>query len=283
MSNTKLPVGIVIINYCSYDDTIECVKSIKESTIDQYRIYIIDNASPDGSGSLLKTHLAPQCKVVLLDSNTGFSRGNNIGIHHAIKDGCNSILILNNDTIIDQSMLSKLIDDAGFNTVTVPVMYYYDKKESVWFGGAYFDYLGIPRHLYQEPSDDMLIECATGCCMFMMRSVIDTVGFWDERYFLYWEDADYSKRMLDSGINIKLIKNAKLWHKVSSSTGGSSNPGTIYYMLRNKLLFLSQYGNIIQQVIGIASVLYHFILPWQFEVAASALFDFLQGKYGKKL
>ncbi len=97
--------GFVILHYLSLEDTIECIESIKDKIdVDNYEIVVVDNCSPNHTGIMLieKYRNDDRVKVILNDVNSGFSKGNNIGIKQARKDGCEFIVALNNDTVMIQ-------------------------------------------------------------------------------------------------------------------------------------------------------------------------------------
>lgn len=128
---------------------------------------------------------------------------------------------MNNDTIVDEQMLEILHDKANSRTVTIPKMFYFSNPNTIWYAGGEIDFkLGIIRHIGLDKEDDTNYSAertcsyATGCCVMIHKDVFKKVGFLDESYFMYGEDADYSIRLIKSGIDILLLPDAKLWHKV---------------------------------------------------------------------
>jgi GT2 family glycosyltransferase len=87
-------------------------------------------------------------------------------------------------------------------------------------------------------------ELATGCCFLIRSEVLENVGMFDERYFLYYEDADLSERIKRAGYKIIYEPRAVLWHKNAESSGGSGSDLQDYYITRNRLLFGMTYANI---------------------------------------
>jgi len=106
--------GIIILNYNSYNDTVNCINSIFNFSNKKsfFKIYIVDNASTDESGSTLtkKYEDYNNISIILNSKNTGYARGNNIGIQATLKDGCEYILIINNDTLFNNNVCEKLTD-----------------------------------------------------------------------------------------------------------------------------------------------------------------------------
>ena len=148
---------------------------------------------------------------------------------------------MNNDTEVDASMLRHLLDNATETVITVPLMLYYDNPDLIWFGGGSFDSFGIPRHLFEKQLIQTVsfekheITFATGCCMMVSKEAFVCTGGFDGSFFLYWEDADWSIRLRAKGFKLLFVPEAKLWHKVSSSTGGEESPMAYYYGVRNRL------------------------------------------------
>ena len=110
---TKL--AFIILHYNSIEDTIECVKSIHEKCVGyNYQIYIIDNASPNGSGKIISEKYKDDSQITTIQStnNLGFAKGNNLAIEQALKDGYDDfVVVLNNDTKIIQNNFCELIKE----------------------------------------------------------------------------------------------------------------------------------------------------------------------------
>lgn len=236
-------VGIILLNYCNYNLTIDCIESIRQSTYQNYEIIVVDNNSPDHSGKNLSQQEG--IRFLQMEENLGFAAGNNRGIEVALSDGCEYVMLLNNDTVIDSNMIETLVSRADANTVVVPKMYYFDvegRKDILWYAGGILKYKssdGIHIGGKQEDSKQYSIEgeatFATGCCMMIHRAILEKVGLLREEYFMYCEDTDYSIRLNKSNVRILYVPSAKLWHKVSSSSGGEMSKFIVYYVVRNKM------------------------------------------------
>lgn len=246
-------VYIVLVNYCNAELTLDCIESIRKANWELSRVVVVDNASPDGSLALLQT--IADVKVISSKTNGGFAYGNNIGIKYALSKDCSAVILLNNDTVVDENFFSAILKGDG-NTVNVPKIYYYYQPSTLWYAGGGVDYRkGKEIHYGDRQEDSSLfsekkvVEFATGCCMMIPRQILDSVGFLDEQYFMYWEDMDYSFRLKEAGVKIQYLPDAKVWHKVGMSAGSQSKMG-IYYSNRNRLFLLKKYR------FGISSWLY---------------------------
>ena len=106
-------VGIVILNYETYEETINCVDSINRHGLEYKYIVIVDNASNNDSYSILSNYYKGHDKICVIKTNTnlGFAKGNNVGIEYLKQLGMKYILLLNSDTVVLQDdYLSKMIN-----------------------------------------------------------------------------------------------------------------------------------------------------------------------------
>lgn len=289
-------IGIILLNYCNYDLTLECIESIRKSTYHNYEIIVVDNNSPDRSGD--KLACLKGISFLQLKDNLGFAGGNNKGIDLALSIGCTYIMLLNNDTMIADTMIEELHSKADENTVTVPKMYYYNvngEKDIIWYAGGDLKYKsadGIHIGGRQKDSKQYSIErkvtFATGCCMFVHKAILEKVGYLREEYFMYVEDTDYSIRLNKSKIDILYVPTAILWHRVSASSGGEMSRFIVYYVVRNRMycaikneLGLKTYAYIV------AETAYRIIKAkcgryyQNYSIASMALIDGLKKKMGR--
>lgn len=241
-------IYIILLNYNGYKETIECIESLEKITYKNYKIVIVDNASTDNSEKILKekfnNHVFIQTK-----KNLGFAGGNNIGIKHAIKCGAEYILLLNNDTIVKNDFLEHLVKSSieGDNVgISIGKIYYYSNPNTIWYAGGYISkFKGNAYHIGMNELDNpnfnkkIYIDFATGCMQLIKVDAIKSVGLMDEDYFLYYEDTDYSCKMIRNGYKILYEPKSVIWHKVSTSTGSHSKLSE-YYLTRNRLIFIKR-------------------------------------------
>jgi GT2 family glycosyltransferase len=236
--------AVVVLNWNGGIDTIDCLKSLRlyDPSVD---IVLVDNASTDGSIELVERE-ALATEVVRVGSNRGYAGGNNHGIRAALAAGYDVIAVLNNDTIVDGptvSGLASLVRERP-ELVLAPTIWLADAPGRLWFGGGVLE-RGWPRHLQSHellewPEVDGLRRCdvLTGCCIAASAAVwAETAGF-DERYFLIFEDSDWSLRVRRAGFNLATATNLDLRHKVSRSFRSiRSRRLMAFYFGRNGLLF----------------------------------------------
>lgn len=245
----KSKVAIILVNYNGIDDSLKCIESINESTcIKDIDILFVDNASKNDETLIVKDRY-PSVITFRSDINGGFSYGNNIAIKCALEKGYEYICLLNNDTVIDKHMMELLRSKCDSNTATTCKMYYYSKPNVINYAGGHFSNikgLSVMEGVDKEDCDDFNelkeVSFISGACIMLHKDTINKTGFLDESYFMYWEDDDYSKRLSQNNIKMLYIPEAKLWHKVGSSSGGKNSKLTIYYNNRNRFYFLDKYN-----------------------------------------
>ena len=237
----------IVLNWRQPRLTIEAVETLAQSTV-PLDILIIDNGSGDGSAELLQDAL-PQHQHIALPENVGFAAGNNVGLRHALDHGHRHALLINNDAFAAPGMVSELLRESADDIALVaPKIYYDDRRDTLWFAGAdqYPRLLEqrnggrdqIDRGQFQTRDVDYLL----GTCLLVNMAAAGRVGLLDERYFMYYEDLDWSQRMRDEGYRLRWSADARLYHRVSSSTGGKDSPLRRYYLARSSVLFFRRHA-----------------------------------------
>lgn len=292
----KLKVSVVILNYNGLKNTLECVESIKKQDYSKnlLEIIVIDNNSEDGSQEAL-----PKIKGINFIqnySNLGYAGGNNIGIKKALVRKANFILILNNDTVAEKSLISNLIESSKNGDIVSPKIYFakgyeFHKKykenqlgKVIWSAGAKIDWnniLGI--HIGVDEVDtgqfakSKRIDFATGAAMLIKKEVFEKIGLFNEKYFLYLEDMDFCVRAQRSKFKIIYSPKSILWHKNAGSSGGSGSKLQDYFISRNRLLFAFKYAKLKTKF----AVFRQILSQISNETKRKAFFDFLLFKFGK--
>jgi len=126
-----------------------------------------------------------------------------------------------------------------------------EKGRVIWYAGAVIDWKNvIGKHIGVDEVDkgqfnsSMETEYATGCCMIVKKQVFEKIGLLNEKYFLYYEDADFSMRAKRNNFKILFAPTAFMWHKNAASAGGSGSPLQDYYITRNRLIFGFRYASL---------------------------------------
>lgn len=241
-------LAVILVNYNGKQYNTACIESIRKAhCASEVKIVVVDNASQDGSVQGLREQYGEEegVELTILDNNYGFSYANNVGIRRAKEWGADYVLLLNNDTEIAPDMLHQLEQCAGRHAecMIVPKIYYSDDRKRIWSaGGSVSPVIKKVRHIGLDEVDvgqygqEREIGFATGCCLFIPMGVIGRAGMLDERFFLYYEDTEYSFRLQEKGVHIYYCPQAVMYHKVGASSKGADSPLCAYYIARNWLL-----------------------------------------------
>lgn len=246
-------VCVILVNYKGTEDTIACVKSLFNVNYTNYRIVIADNKS---SVPLSKedSYVFEDERVIILPTgdNLGFAGGNNFAIEYAMhKWNPDYYLLLNNDTVVDPDFMMHMVqkaessDEIGLVTGKI---YLYSQQKKIWYAGGALEtkkcwtsHFGAEEIDFGQYDEDCEVTFATGCLWLLPKRTIEKVGLLSEEYFLYYEDADYGYKILQSGLRLIYCHKAIIYHKVSGSTGTYSDLER-YYMVRNGLMFVQKYA-----------------------------------------
>ncbi|MDP2585769.1 MAG: glycosyltransferase family 2 protein [Candidatus Levybacteria bacterium] len=301
-------IAISLLNFNGKQNTLDCLKSLENIRKDNFEssIIVVDNASTDGSVGKIKQYMSSgkhdAIKIIENKKNLGFSGGHNVAIKYALESGADYVLILNNDTYVDENFIEELFGVAekeGNVVMLVPKIYFasgfeyhknrYSEEEKgkvLWYAGGEMDWANvIGRNRGVDEVDkgqfDKIeeTEVATGCCMLLTKEAIGRVGMFDERYYLYYEDADLSMRVKRQGFKIVYVPRSIIWHKNAGSAGGSGSVLQDYYITRNRLLFGFSYAPIRSKLALFRESLFLFLRGRQWQ--KRGVIDFYLGKLEK--
>jgi len=227
-----MKISIIIVSFNTQKLTLDCIESIKQerSEIDK-EVIVIDNNSKDGSVKSLK-RLANQKEIILIENkvNTGFAKANNQGIKIAKGE---HILLLNSDTLVTKSILDKLVDFADRNTdaglvatkllnidgTDQPSCLYFPSLANAvreyWLGKS-----GLFEKYVPKSKKPVAVECAVAASLLITKRALEKVGLLDERYFFYFEDIDYCRRVKRAGLKTYYLPEIKVFH-VHGASGKS--------------------------------------------------------------
>ena len=231
-------LSIVIVSYNSVKFLENCLKSILKSGLkNNYEIIVVDNASSDGTSSLMAAKFK-KIKYIPNRVNLGFAKANNLGI--AGSSG-KYVLILNPDTIVPPRTFSFLIDfmennpAAGVSTCLVELQNgkiddaCHRGFPTPWNAFCHFTFLSrlFPGSLffngyhlgYRNLEKIHQIDSCSGAFMMIRRNVGEKLGWFDEDYFWYGEDLDFCYRTKKTGFRIYFIPDVKVIHYKGISSG----------------------------------------------------------------
>lgn len=280
-------VYLIVLNWNGISDTIACVKSLLQLDYGNKKIVVVDNGSTDNSLDQLQKY-ADEIDVIKNSKNLGFAGGNNQGIKVALRQQAAYVMLINNDTIVASDMLTYLVQAMETDStlgMTGPSIYYWDTPNDLWFSGMKFPFkiYFIGRHLlvHNTQQEKVVVEFISGCGMLIRSKALMSVGLLSEDYFMYYEDLDFCLRFQKVGLKLAYIPMAKMWHKVSASTGGKSSPMKQYYQVKSSILFFKQHTKGVKLFISIILRLTHASITVFKELVAGRVTMVMLKKYQK--
>ncbi|MFZ2153345.1 MAG: glycosyltransferase family 2 protein [Microgenomates group bacterium] len=260
-------IAIIILNWNTTKLTKITINSFLKihHTGFRYHLVLVDNGSQkECIDELEKTYKNnPEITILKSATNTGYAHGNNIGIEWALSHHFDYIMIANSDIRVAPDFLEILYKQAVSSTslFLAPKIYFekgyefhkerYRKSELgkvIWAMGGKIDWDNIygsniaidevdqGQYDQQAPSPDFI----SGCCFLVNSAIFRQIGLFDDKYYLYLEDADFSVRATLQKYQLKIIPQAKIWHINSGSAAPSSHIQD-YFITRNRLLFAFKY------------------------------------------
>lgn len=252
-------VSIITLNWNTTEVTCDFLESSRKLTYKNYEILVCDMNSAQDPTDVINTNNYPNTKVFRSKENLGFSGGNNWGIQKAKGD---YIFIVNNDTVLTPDILENLLTPFFNDTsigVTCPKIVFYDKPTTIQYAGFNSMNMFTARTtaVGSLQEDDGTYDTPTftngahGCAMMVKREVIEKTGMFPPHFFLYYEEWDWSFRILKHGYKISYEPSAKIYHK-ESVTVGKKNPIKVYYHTRNRILLMRRNASLGQYVVFIS-------------------------------
>ena len=261
-------VYIIVLNWNGKHHLNECFRSFENLEYDNFKLLLVDNASMDGSVEYVRSHY-PSIEIIRNESNLGFSEGNNVGIRHALSEGAEYVILLNNDTRVEPDFLLRLIrygethPDAGVLGGTVKLNGDPSRINSTGVNLNLLAYgwdrdFGLPTAAIRRKDGEVL--AVTGALMAVKRQVFDKIGFLDKRFFAYFEDVDFCIRVWKhTGMTVNYVPQSVVYHKFSASIGKRSGCKKRQMMESQYRLFFKHYPFWIILYLFPVLVLYHLV------------------------
>ena len=298
--NADKKIAVIIINWKKYELTLNCIDSVLKSSYKNFKIILIDNESQKSFP--YEINQSEKIQIITNENNEGFSKANNQGIKYSVENGFDYVLLLNNDTIIKNDLIDCLIQQSTTlnQKIIQPLILNYDGSKIWNAGGKINNFFGTFQTL--EKGKDFknfkinraYTDWFTGCCVLIKLEIFNHVGYFDERFFAYYEDVDYSIRLKKMGYSIALMTNSYLQHYESASSKsmnkieGNLSPYVHYLNIRNHILLLKKHsksfnliGVLLYQSIKILSYLIYFLIKFRFnkfKMVSKGLMDALNFK-----
>lgn len=242
--------AILIVHFRDNQETLKCLDSLRQVK-DDFHTYIL---SVQSHQELASHTLNPT--IIKTDKNGGFAFANNLLMKKALTDGYESLVLLNNDTIVDERFLAPLLKYKDIGLVS-PKIYFskgrefhhddYQETERgkvVWYAGGVVDWANVrcfhwgvnevDHGQFEQPTET---DFATGCCVAVSNKIIDQIGLLDEKYFMYWEDVDWSQRAKKRGLKVLMEPASVIWHANAGSVGGAGSAKNVAWQNRSRRRF----------------------------------------------
>lgn len=249
---------VVLVNYAGAADTQNCVRSLLACPVHP-GLVVVDNTPNDPQ---LEDAVAgyPDAKIIRAPENLGFGRGNNLGMVWALANtDCEFIFVLNNDAAVEPDTIARLesvLENQPQTGIAAPRIVFMDRPDVLWYGGGEVSWLrggGITPGVL-GPSNTALamqareVSFASGCAMLVRRDLLEQLGGFDERLFMYEEDVELCLRTVELGWKIRYEPSALVTHVVQASSRGEQEfVGMLsplnknlsfyaYHLVRNRLI-----------------------------------------------
>ncbi len=277
MSPLDLSISIVSLNAC--DLLRDCLTSLYATAASiSFEVIVVDNHSCDGTLAMLKEEF-PQVRLIELERNEGYTHPMNLGL----KTGQGRFLMqLNPDTLVQPGMLENLLQfmdshpQIGIATPKVlnrdgtlqkqcrrsaarpwDVITYFSGLSRLFPGSKLF---GRYLMTYLPENEPAAVEAVSGSCMLVRRAVVEEIGYLDEAFYAYQEDADFCFRARQAGWQIYYVPSAQVIHY--GGKGGSTARPYQAIIQWHRSYFLYYRKNL--------AVDYFFLINWLMYVAMGA-------------
>lgn len=243
----------VILNYNGHELTGKCLDSLASSLRPIEGIFVVDNGSRPEDVAALSDDVGRRQGVSLLknDRNLGFAAGVNAGIREAMNAGASHILLVNNDATLDPGCLAAMIEamDASPGAAAAgPCIYYAGESDRIWQAGGEFSRIragvAVPEKNRRVPGRNLPVRetgYLCGCVMLIGRTAFESVGYFDERFFMYCEDVDFCFRITKAGLKLLYVPAASAWHLIESAARDRTSEFVLYHLARSRLLLLRKH------------------------------------------
>lgn len=243
-------IAVIICNYNGGEDTVKCIDAVIKSKDIKCDIYVVDNASTDGSADRLGRQFGERVAIVQNAENLGGSGGFGRGLRMAVEEGYPYIMMLDNDAYVDTDTIKKLHryleENPDVGIVGAKIMMSDDPKrimdyaktidfETFMDGSKWCGKLDS-----EEAKEPRECDFAAATAAMVRREVLLKCGGMDEAHFIYYDDIELGYRIKQSGYKVVSLGSAKAWHK-SGMTKKTTNTFARYYLTRNRYRFFAKY------------------------------------------
>lgn len=281
-------VCIIVLNWNGLQDTLECLESLEAASYPNFEVLVVDNGSTGDDAAVLQARAGGRMRLLENDRNYGYTGGNNIGIRDCLaRWQPDYLLILNNDVIVAPDFLDRLVEAAQADPragITGPRVYYHAEPDRIQSAGMAVDLwkgrtasIGLKQKDRGQHDTQRQVDCVSGCCLLIRRTVIEEIGLLDEGYFAYWDEVDYCTRAKKARYRVLYVPAARVWHKSpikqkiwDRTSAGQGSSLRYYYSARNNFIFMRKHASRAQYAVFL---LYFFAFRFWLTSAVCLVYD----------
>lgn len=235
---------VIILHFGELSTTQACIESLYRVEKTAFYTVVVNNAKK----KISEKDFGNKNGLTVINNvtNVGFAKGVNRGIQYAMSEKADAIMLVNNDTTFKQAILPGLLSHVGGKNVGIvaPAIHFYKKSVSLYdMGGKLNSRTGRTSHEEVTGIQDTSlrrVEYVSGCCTAIKSAVFEKIGYFDEHFFLYYEDVDFCLRARKAGYTIAVDPSCIIDHALSKSTGKLSDV-SMYHQIRSARIFGKKY------------------------------------------
>ncbi len=255
-------ISVIIINYKQKDFLLDCIKSIYGVfQSNPYEVIVINN-SPEENINFLQDEY--KNLKIIENENKGFAQANNLGAMYS--EGI-YLLFLNCDTIIKNDFLQDLIKnfrDKEFGAAGLRLQNPDGSSQlSFWKDNTFFNEISNKKaeKLFKEKNTNYTnqisdshssvtpVEWVSGAALFIRKNIFDEIGGFNEKYFLFYEDADLCKRLKDKKLSIYFYPYSEIIHFKGENVNSEFTDNTYYFSKESQILYYNIHNNLLNRLL----------------------------------
>ena len=259
----KKLVSIIVVTRNRRKVTLACLRSVFKMNYPNFKVILVDNGSTDGTIATVKKQF-PKVKIADAKKNLGLNGGKNLGQKQAKGK---YILFLDSDIVVDKNFLKELVEVAESDQtigIVCPKMYYYDRKNVVWYAGSFVNLLtsrteNVNANQVDKGQFNKIKETQFAPTAYLVtRAVVKKIKNHNEDFFMTYGDTDYGFRAREAGFKVVFAPKAHLWHRLKKKENkktiralGYNLPMRAYYFSRNRVIFMKRHASKLNFVVFI--------------------------------
>lgn len=241
---TPTNLSIIILNWNAATDTIRCVRSFASWQQIRPTIWVVDNASENGSADLI-AQVCPEIHLIRNSVNQGYTGGNNRGLEKTLAESDAPVMLFNNDAEISETNTAKLLETLENNPdigIVGPLMFDANQPDKLLNAGGQNMARHLSSHISEVTTDTRLqmVDYVPGTVLIAKSEVFEAVGLLDEDYFFGGELPDFCHRAKQNGYLSVVDTRARAFHSTERSALFRKTLYP-YYIIRNRFIFIRKF------------------------------------------